>query len=45
MEPMTPVQNPAPVRDREAIDPRGAKRDRSWPPAPDPLPFPVIDNH
>ncbi|WP_162801491.1 TatD family hydrolase [Brachybacterium saurashtrense] len=36
---------PAPVRDREAIDPRGAKRDRSWPPAPAPLPAPVIDNH
>ena len=45
MEPMTPVQNPAPVRDRESIDPRGSKRDRSWPPAPEPLPFPVIDNH
>jgi len=35
----------APVRDREDIDPRGKKRDRSWPPAPEPLPFPVIDNH
>ncbi|WP_114856387.1 TatD family hydrolase [Brachybacterium sp. YJGR34] len=35
----------APVRDREALDPRGAKRDRSWPPAPEPLPYPVIDNH
>ena len=34
-----------PVRDREDIDPRGSKRDRSWPPAPEPLPFPVIDNH
>lgn len=45
MEPMTPAQNPEPVRDREAIDPRGRKRDRSWPPAPDPLPLPVIDNH
>lgn len=36
---------PPPVRDREDIDPRGKKRDRSWPPAPAPLPFPVIDNH
>jgi TatD DNase family protein len=45
MEPMTSAQNPAPVRDRESIDPRGSKRDRSWPPAPEPLPFPVIDNH
>ncbi|MBB5831711.1 TatD family hydrolase [Brachybacterium aquaticum] len=34
-----------PVRDREDLDPRGKKRDRSWPPAPEPLPFPVIDNH
>ena len=36
---------PPPVRDREDIDPRGKKRDRSWPPAPEALPFPVIDNH
>src|SRR5699024_2345293 len=36
---------PPPVRDREDIDPRGSKRYRSWPPAPEPLPFPVIDNH
>lgn len=34
-----------PVRDREDIDPRGTKRDRSWPPAPEALPYPVIDNH
>ena len=33
------------MRSREDIDPRGRSRDRSWPPAPDPLPFPVIDNH
>ena len=33
------------MRNREDIDPRGRSRDRSWPPAPDPLPFPVIDNH
>ena len=39
------VDSLSPVRDREAIDPRGSKRDRSWPPMPDPLPFPVIDNH
>lgn len=36
---------PAPVRAREDIDPRGRSRDRSWPPAPSPLPSPVIDNH
>src|SRR5699024_1916790 len=36
---------PPPVRSREDIDPRGSRRDRSWPPAPEPLPFPVIDNH
>lgn len=36
---------PPPVRDREDIDPRGKKRDRSWPAIPEPLPFPVIDNH
>ncbi|GAA1487015.1 TatD family hydrolase [Brachybacterium fresconis] len=39
------TESPAPVRNREDIDPRGRSRDRSWPPAPDPLPFPVIDNH
>ncbi|MGP9537414.1 TatD family hydrolase [Brachybacterium sp. AOP43-C2-M15] len=37
--------SPPPVRDRGDIDPRGTKRDRSWPPAPEPLPVPVIDNH
>lgn len=36
---------PSPVRSREDIDPRGRSRDRSWPPVPDSLPFPVIDNH
>ncbi|MGO1567247.1 MAG: TatD family hydrolase, partial [Brachybacterium sp.] len=36
---------PSPVRSREDIDPRGRSRDRSWPPLPEPLPFPVIDNH
>ena len=41
----TPASALPPVRDREDIDPRGKKRDRSWPPAPEPLPFPVIDNH
>lgn len=40
-----PAGTPAPVRSREDIDPRRASRDRSWPPAPEPLPFPVIDNH
>ncbi|MFD4006681.1 TatD family hydrolase [Brachybacterium paraconglomeratum] len=41
----TPASALPPVRDREDIDPRGKKRDRSWPPAPEPLPSPVIDNH
>ena len=41
----TPASALPPVRDREDIDPRGKKRDRSWPPAPEPLPYPVIDNH
>ncbi|EWS80528.1 hydrolase TatD [Brachybacterium phenoliresistens] len=36
---------PAPVHHREQLDPRSSSRDRSWPPAPDPLPSPVIDNH
>ncbi|MGY5763588.1 TatD family hydrolase [Brachybacterium sp. DNPG3] len=46
-QPGAPVPSgaPEPVRDRDAVDPRGRKRDRSWPPAPEPLPFPVIDNH
>src|SRR5690606_10588782 len=30
---------------REDLDPRGKRRDRSWPPAPEPLPVPVVDNH
>lgn len=34
-----------PVREREDLDPRPRSRDRSWPPAPHPLPSPVIDNH
>lgn len=37
--------DPAPVHAREEIDPRRSSRDRSWPPAPEPLPHPVIDNH
>ncbi|MFC0675466.1 TatD family hydrolase [Brachybacterium hainanense] len=36
---------PAPVHRREDLDPRRTSRDRSWPPAPQPLPSPVIDNH
>lgn len=36
---------PAAVRSREDIDPRGSSRDRSWPPEPGALPYPVVDNH
>ncbi|SLM95354.1 TatD family hydrolase [Brachybacterium nesterenkovii] len=36
---------PRPVHERSAADAGRPRRDRSWPPAPDPLPFPVIDNH
>lgn len=44
MGPM-PDASPTPVRRREELDPRPSSRDRSWPPAPGPLPLPVIDNH
>ncbi|PZP14873.1 MAG: hydrolase TatD [Brachybacterium faecium] len=40
-----PDASPTPVRRREELDPRPSSRDRSWPPAPGPLPLPVIDNH
>ncbi|MDO5662321.1 MAG: TatD family hydrolase [Brachybacterium sp.] len=36
---------PRPVRSRAAVAENGQRRDRSWPPAPEPLPHPVIDNH
>lgn len=43
---MGPMPDPArPVRSREDIDPQRSSRDRSWPPAPQALPYPVIDNH
>lgn len=41
----TPASAVAPVRAREDIDPQRSSRDRSWPPAPQPLPLPVVDNH
>lgn len=44
MGPM-PDATSSPVRHREDLDPRPARRDRSWPPQPEPLPLPVIDNH
>jgi len=35
-----------PIRSRAATEEKsGASRDRSRPPAPEPLPFPVVDNH
>ena len=41
---MRRAQEGRPVHER-AQGGEGKKRDRSWPPAPEPLPFPVIDNH
>lgn len=35
----------APLHARATVDAAGSRRDRSWPPVPDPLPAPVIDNH
>jgi TatD DNase family protein len=43
--PIAPDDPTAPVHHREDRDPRRSSRDRSWPPAPEPLPVPVIDNH
>ncbi len=35
-----------PIRTRAATEEKsGARRDRERPPAPDPLPHPVVDNH
>ncbi|MDF9715070.1 TatD family hydrolase [Nocardioides sp. ChNu-153] len=34
-----------PTRSRAAATEQGARRDRSRPPAPEPLPHPVVDNH
>jgi TatD DNase family protein len=42
---VSPAALPAPVHAREDMDPRRPSRDRSWPPLPDPVPYPVIDNH
>lgn len=36
---------PAPVHERPRTGEHGHTRDRSWPPQPEPLPHPVIDNH
>lgn len=36
---------PRPIHDRAKVDSRGTRRDRSWPPSPEPLPFTVVDNH
>src|SRR5690606_754865 len=33
------------ARRRAATEQDGRRRDRSWPPLPEPLPFPVVDNH
>ncbi len=35
----------APPRARSGTGPDGRRRDRSWPPAPEPLPVPVVDDH
>lgn len=35
----------APIRDRAEKSESGGRRDRSRPPAPEPLPRPVVDNH
>lgn len=39
--------SPAPraIHERSAVDGARSRRDRSWPPAPEALPSPVIDNH
>jgi TatD DNase family protein len=34
-----------PMRSRSADDEQGGRRDRERPPAPEPLPHPVVDNH
>ncbi|UYG16598.1 TatD family hydrolase [Brachybacterium huguangmaarense] len=34
-----------PVHARADVDRAGSRRDRSWPPVPDALPLPVVDNH
>ncbi|MBE7325322.1 TatD family hydrolase [Nocardioides sp. Y6] len=40
------AQTDGPVRERAATEETtGARRDRSRPPAPEPLPHPVVDNH
>ncbi len=37
--------NGGPTRSRAGVDEQGARRDRQRPPAPEPLPHPVVDNH
>ena len=34
-----------PTRERHPVADNGSRRDRERPPAPDPLPYPVVDNH
>ena len=42
----TEQPNGGPVRERAATEEKsGARRDRTRPPAPEPLPHPVVDNH
>lgn len=41
----TPPPEAAPVHQRAAAEPGRPRRDRSWPPVPEALPVPVIDNH
>ncbi|WP_210438857.1 TatD family hydrolase [Nocardioides xinjiangensis] len=42
----TAEQGPGPTRSRAGTEERsGARRDRARPPAPEPLPHPVVDNH
>lgn len=40
-----PSSQHTPGRARSATAEGGRRRDRSWPPAVDPLPFPVVDDH
>lgn len=39
------AEEPARPRARSATGADGRRRDRSWPPAPEPLPVPVVDDH
>ncbi|WP_298801803.1 TatD family hydrolase [uncultured Pseudokineococcus sp.] len=39
------AEEPARPRARSSTGADGRRRDRSWPPAPEPLPVPVVDDH